>query len=81
MAKKYSQLQIKILMFYRDYLKYAHTKPEPLRSQLQTYARGVIEKNRDLPKRNFMYIELLLRMEQNKFNMIKQSNVDSINFK
>jgi hypothetical protein len=27
-AKKYSQLQIKILMFYRDYLKFAATKPE-----------------------------------------------------
>ena len=26
--KKYSQLQIKILMFYRDYLKFASTRPE-----------------------------------------------------
>lgn len=49
---------------------------------MKTYARGVIEKNREVPKRNFQYIELLLRMEQNKFNMIKQANVDSIsNFK
>ena len=26
--KKYSQLQIQVLTFYRDYLKFAHTKPE-----------------------------------------------------
>ena len=42
------------------------------------YARATIEKNRELPKRNFQYIELVLRMEQNKLDMFKTSNIQSI---
>lgn len=28
MVRKYSDLQRKVLLFYRDYLKFANTKPE-----------------------------------------------------
>lgn len=71
MKKKYSELQLQVLRFYRAYHQFAMSKPEPLRSQLQDEARAVMAKHRDIPRRKFQYIEFVLRQESNKLQMLK----------
>lgn len=76
--KRYSDMQLKALDFYRQYLKFAKTKEEPLRSNLQVNARAIMDKHRDIPRRKYNYIEFVLRTEINKLEMLRQSNVSSI---
>eukprot|EP00347_Sterkiella_histriomuscorum_P014727 403359776 len=76
--KRYSDLQKKCLMFYRDYLKFAKTKEDPMRQNIQLYARETLERLREVPKRNYMYCELVLRQESQKLSLIKQSGVDNV---
>ena len=64
--KRYSDLQLNVLRFYREYLKFANTKPEPLKSSLCVNARAVIEKHRNVPRTKFTFIEFTLRTEANK---------------
>ena len=55
------------------YLKFAMTKPEPFRSNLKANAREIMEKNRTIPRRNFNYIEYVLRTEINKLETLKKA--------
>lgn len=79
--KKYSQLQLNVLRFYRAYLQFARSKPEPLRSDLRAQARALMEKHRGIPRTNFRYIEFVLRTEQNKLQTLIQSNISNISTK
>mmetsp|Transcript_35019 Transcript_35019/g.46075 ORF Transcript_35019/g.46075 Transcript_35019/m.46075 type:complete len:82 (-) Transcript_35019:135-380(-) len=78
MAKRYSDLQLKVLTFYREYLKLAMSKPEPLRGKMSSDARALMEKHRHIKRTNFTYIEFVLRMESNKLMMLKEANVSNI---
>lgn len=42
MKKKYSDLQLQVLRFYRAYLIFAKSKPDPLKTQLQQEARAIM---------------------------------------
>lgn len=78
MKKKYSELQLQVLRFYRAYLIFAKSKPDPLRTQLQIQARSLLEKHRSIPRRNYQHIEFVLRQESNKLQMLKNANISSI---
>jgi len=75
MSKRYSTLQKNVLLFYREYLKFAQQKEQPLRGQLEMQAKNIIMAHRDIPKRNVNRIEFLLRTEGNKLKALKSSNI------
>ena len=91
MVKVKSTLQKNVLTFYREYLKFANSKPEvspnfnsllqPLKSNLRIAARTLMEKHKDIPRTNFNYIEFVLRTEANKLQTLKMSSIDSIKIK
>ena len=76
--KRYSELQLKALDFYRKYLIFARTKDEPLRSNLEHNARTIMETHRDIPRRKYNYIEFILRTEINKLEMLRTANISSV---
>ena len=69
---------MQVLRFYRAYHQFAISKPEPLRSTLQTQVRDLMAKHRTIPRSNFGYIEFVLRQESNKLQMLKHANISSI---
>lgn len=71
MAKKHSILQKDILRFYREYLKFAYSKPEPLRSNLADNIKAKMRASKEIPRTKINYIEFQLRMERNKFEMLQ----------
>ena len=78
MARRYSDMQLKVLSFYRAYLKLAMSKPEPLSTKMCSDARSLLEKHRKIPRTNFTYIEFVLRTESNKLQMLKEANISNI---
>ena len=68
--KKYSDLQLNVLRFYREYLVFAKSKPEPISTNLKINARAIIEKHRNIPRRNYTYTEFILRQELNKLRQM-----------
>ena len=80
MPKKYSDLQRSVLTLYRGFLKFAVTKPEPLRSDIIDYAHNLWRANKNLHRSKFDRIEYLLRQESNKLDTWKESNLKNISF-
>ncbi|KAM3136995.1 hypothetical protein pb186bvf_010908 [Paramecium bursaria] len=74
----FSPLQLEILKFYRQMLKFANTKVGPSRDSLLVYIKGEFRKNQEIPKRQFRRIEYLLRQGQNRYAILKDGNIDQI---
>ncbi len=50
--------QRQILRLYRDIIKFANSKQEPLRTQIKRHARKKFDMNRYIPRANLAKVEI-----------------------
>lgn len=73
-----SGLQREVLKLYRHCLREARKKPEGSRENFRAVARREFRKHRDVDRKDFAAVELLLRMGWRKLELYSADSVKDI---
>ena len=68
------------MSFYRQVIRTARSKNPELRKQILQYARGHLEENKTIERRNVMLVEHLLRKGKKQLELIGEGSVQGIGY-
>ncbi|XP_021729509.1 succinate dehydrogenase assembly factor 1, mitochondrial [Chenopodium quinoa] len=78
-GQKLSGLQKHVLNLYRGFLRAARTKPPEGRRQVELIVSEEFRRNsKQIDRKNFVYIEYLLRRGKKQLDQIKNSDIVSL---
>ncbi|AGO11452.1 AaceriACR206Cp [[Ashbya] aceris (nom. inval.)] len=78
MVKRLSGLQKDVLHLYRECIRVAYTKAPENRPHFIGYIREEFRRHKDLPRKNFVAIEHLLRVGKKKLALYSSPEIKDI---
>ena len=78
MSKKLSGLQKQVISLYRNCIRSSYNKPRENRQHFIDYSRAQFLKYQNLPRKEFVTIEHLLRVGHKKLETLKSEKVKDI---